>query len=506
MSVQLTDRSVPPSGRRRVVVRCAVASILVVLAALLPGSVTASAEPPSDSGLVAPRTYHVKPFGGRKRPARDKRLHVQYTRGGDGAVGERTGRLTMDVSGAEKTLRLKQFGNGCTSTGAVRVVCNVGAEYDSWADWAGALPTAAPGSEPGDRGELRMSYRAPDGHVSTATTTVVVGGPILEVRRPETIAGVRPGAETGLDLAVRNTGETTADGVGLMVVVDGELTATQRFANCRYTGTDDAPLTAYCTFPDLQLRPGQTAVFSPGLRIRTPKTLDHGSLRQSAWPLDLGPYYDVRVPDGGEPGDGPPLRAQIRSGGSGQWNAEREAWTEVRTDNPADYAAIGAHVRAAPGAQQEVRVGARSDGPGDPGQGGAYDMVFTVPRGAEVLKEPMEELDEDYFEPTCRHKGTVYTCPLRVHEPGTDETLPFTLKFGESAGDGTVRLTERKGDAPPKDPDTADHTAAVTVDLDEKYTASTPSGHPLAWSITSGAAACVVVGGALLLRRRRHRR
>lgn len=476
-----------------------------MLATLLPGSMTAIAAPASDSGLVAPRTYHVKPSGGRKRPERDKRIHITYASGDSGGVGAKTGRLTMDVSRAKQTLRLKQFGNGCSSTGGVTVVCKVGASYNSWADWAGALPYAAPGSKAGDHGELRLRYRAPDGHVSTATTTVVIGGPILEVRRPETIAGVRPGAETGLDLAVRNSGETTADGVALMVEAESELALPQRFANCRYTGADDAPLNAYCTFPDLRLRPGQTAVFSPALRIRTPKTLDHGSLRQSAWPLDLGPYENVRVPDGGKAGDGPPLQAQLRSGGSGQWSDEREEWTEVRTDNPADYAAVGAHVRAAPGGQQEVRVGARTVGPGDPGQGGAYDMVFTVPRGAEVLKEPMEEIDEDDFEPLCRHQGNVYTCPLRVHEPGTDETLPFTLRFGDDVGDGAVRLKERKSDEPPRDPDTSDHTAAVTVELDAGYASSAVSDHHLAWGVGGGLAGVVVVGGALLLWRRRRR-
>ncbi|GAA2325057.1 hypothetical protein OKJ48_00820 [Streptomyces kunmingensis] len=506
MPAQPTHLPVLLSGRRRALLRCAVAAALAALAALLPGSVTASAEPAPESGLVAPSTYHVKPPGGRKRPERDKRLHIRYTRGESEGVGEKTGRLTMDVSGAKETLRLKQFGSGCSSTGGVRVVCKVGASYNSWADWAGALPYAAPGSKAGDRGELRMRYEAPDGHVSTATTTVVVGGPILEVRSPETVTGVRPGAETVLDLAVRNSGETTADGVALMIGGVSELTLTQRFSNCRYTGDDDAPQTAYCTFPDLRLRPGQTVVFSPGLRLRTHETLDHGSLYQTAWPLDVGPYHDVLVPDGGTAGDGPPLRPQVRSGGSGQWSDEREAWAEVRTDNPADYAAIGAHVRAAPGGEQEVRVGARADGPGDPGQGGAYNLVFTVPRGAEVVKEPMEELDEDVHEPTCRRRGAVYTCPLRVHEPGTEETLPFTLKFGENAGDGSVRLTKRKDDEPPADPDTTDHTAAVTVDLDVKYASTTASGHGLAWSVTGGLAAVVVGGGGLLLWRRRQQR
>ncbi|MFI7387245.1 hypothetical protein [Streptomyces sp. NPDC049813] len=506
MPVQPADQR-PLSGRSRALLLCAAVAGIAVLVALLPGGLTdaGSAGHASDAGLVAPRTYHVKPPGGRKRPERDKRLHIRYARGDDTAAGEKTGRLTMDVSGAEETLRLKRFGNGCTSSGGVRVVCKVGATYDSWADWAGALPYAAPGSKAGDTGRLRLRYRAPDGHVSTATTTVVVGGPVLELQAPDTLDGVRPGAATDLDLAVRNAGETTVHGMGLLVAADGALTLARTFANCRYTGGDTAPTTATCSFPDLRLRPGQTVVFRPGLRVRAPEVLDHGSLHQSAWPLDLGPYEDVVVPDDGEPGDGPRLRAQSRTGnGSGRWSDERETWTEVTTDNPADYAAIGAHVRAAPGEEREVRVGARTAGPGDPGQGGAYDLVFTVPRGAEVVKEPMEEIDDDYFEPLCRHRGAVYTCPLRrVHEPGSEETLPFTLRFGDSAGDGGVRLAARKGSEPPADPDTVDHAAAVTVTLDARHAASAASGHGRAWGIGGGLTACAGVAAALLWRRRR---
>ncbi|WP_431775332.1 hypothetical protein [Streptomyces cucumeris] len=479
--------------------------VLGVLAGLLPTGATPSAFAASDATpeLVAPRTYHVKPPGGRKRPDRDKRLHISYDRGRGGKQGPQTGRLTMDVSHAKDILRLKKFGHGCTSIGGLTVVCKVGARYDSWTDWAGALPCAASGSEPGDTGELRMRYQAPDGSVSTATTRVVVGGPILEVRRPEVIDGVRPGADTEMDLTVRNSGETPAHGVALQFTVDSELPLKQKFANCRYSG-GDSQQTAYCTFPDLRLRPGQTAVFTPGLRMRAPKILNHADLHQSAWPVDLGPYEDVHVPTGDRPGHGPELEPQLRSGGKGQWSDEADVWTEVRTDIPANYAAIGDRVRGSAGDKREVKVGARNDGPGDLGDGGTFDLVFTLPKGAEVLKEPMEEIDDDAYEPVCRREQDTYTCPLSVHQPGEAKTLPFTLRLGTGAA-GTVWLKERSPGEHPEDPDRSDNTARVTVDP-AVHTASASHGHPLAWAIGSGAAVLAAAGAMLLLRRKRRNR
>ncbi|MFI6874103.1 hypothetical protein ACIBL6_11740 [Streptomyces sp. NPDC050400] len=458
--------------------------------------------------LTAPGTYHVKPPGGRKRPERDKRLHIRYAPDDPDAVGEvgpKSGHLTMDVSAAKDVLRLKKFGSGCTNTADLVVVCDVGTWYDSWAGWSGALPYAAPGSKAGDSGRLRMTYEAPDGHVATATTRVVVGGPILEVRAPKVVDGIRPGAETSMDLAVRNTGETTAHGIALLLTVDNELPLSQHFANCRYSGADRGAQTAYCTFPDLRLPPGRTVVFGPGLRMRTPKVIDHADLRQSAWPLDLGPYEAVRMTSPGPAGDGPRLEPVVRAGGRGAWSDDAEVWTMVHTDNPADYAAIGDRVAGAPGDVRDVRIGARNDGPGDPGQGGAFDLVFTPPRGSTVVKEPMQEIDDDVFEPLCRHKGDTYTCPSTAHEPGEERTLTFTLRLAAGDGDGLVRLKPRGApDERTADPDPSDNTARVVVVPAE---AAPPAARSdtLAWTVGAVALAGVTAVGALLLRRRARR-
>ncbi|MDT0412201.1 MULTISPECIES: hypothetical protein [Streptomyces] len=464
--------------------------VLLALAACLTGVVPLGTAPAAaaEPHLTAPATYHIAPPGGPKRPARDKRLHVSYD--GDAVAGRKTGRLIMDVSGAADVLRLKKFGNGCSGD-RTRIVCAVGASYNSWADWAGALPYAAPGSKAGDAGDLRMRYEAPGGKVSEATTRVVVGGPVLEIRRPEKVAHLRPGARTPFAFVVRNAGETPAHGLGLTYTTDAMTPTTERFSNCRYHAA-----TAVCRFPALDLASGESVDLAPGLDLRAPKTETAGSLYQSAWPLDLGPYEGVVVPDEGEPGKGPALRPEPGKGTTGTWSDEDTAWTHFSVDNPSDYAAVGTRVPGGAGEERDVRIGATNNGPGDPGQNSPVEIRFTPPQGARVLKEPMEELDEDYFEPLCTHdKAGVYTCPLTVHEPGDTQRLAFRLRLGTASGDGSVRLRGRGGKEYPADPEPANDKAAVTV-MGAGPGASGES-HAAAWWAGGGAA--VVVAGALVL-------
>ncbi|MFJ4439417.1 hypothetical protein [Streptomyces sp. NPDC088923] len=471
---------------------------LLALAACLAGVVPLTTTPAAaaDPHLSAPATYHVAPPGGPKRPARDKRLHVLYD--ADVATGEKSGRLIMDVRGAEKVLHLKKFGNGCSGDGT-RIVCAVGASYNSWADWAGALPYAAPGSTAGDTGDLHLRYEAPGGRVSEATTRVVVGGPVLEIRRPEQVTHLRPGARTHFALVVRNAGETPAHGLGLTYTTDTVTSVTERFSNCRYHGT-----TATCRFPSLDLAPGESVDLAPGLDLRAPEVETGGGLHQSAWPLDLGPYDGVVVPERGEPGKGPALRPQPGTGTTGTWSREATAWTRFSVDNPSDYAAVGARVRGHEGEERDVRVGAANKGPGDPGGYPSVKVEFTPPKGSRVLKEPMEELDEDYFEPLCEHDRTgVYTCPLTVHEPGDTQLLTFRLRLGALPAEGSVRLRGKDGEEYPADPEPANDTARVAAEAGEGPRAS-GGGQAAGWG-TAGGVVVVLAGAAFLVRARRRR-
>ncbi|WP_372346132.1 hypothetical protein [Streptomyces sp. KL116D] len=223
----------------------------------------------------------------------------------------------MDVRASKDVLRLKKFGSGCTNTADLVVVCDVGTRYDSWAGWSGALPYAAPGSKAGDTGRLRMTYEAPDGHVATATTRVVVGGPILEVRAPKVVGGIRPGAETSMDSGGAQHGRDhrprrrpAADRRQRAAAVTAlrELPL-QRGRSRRADRVLHVPRPALATGPDRGVRPRPADAH--------PKVIDHADLRQSAWPLDLGPYEAVRMTSPGPAGDGPrlePVSAHGRPG------------------------------------------------------------------------------------------------------------------------------------------------------------------------------------------------
>ncbi|NEA42154.1 hypothetical protein [Streptomyces sp. SID11385] len=471
--------------------------VLLALAACLTGVVPLGTAPAAaaEPHLTAPATYHVAPPGGPKRPARDKRLHVYYD--ADTVAGEKSGRLIMDVRGAEKVLYLKKFGNGCAGD-RTRIVCAVGASYNSWGDWAGALPHAAPGSEAGDAGDLHLRYEAPDGRVSEATTHVVVGGPVLEIRRAEEVTHLRPGARTRVALVVRNAGETPAHGLGFTYTTS-TMTPAEGFSNCRYRRT-----TAVCRFPSLDLAPGESVALAPGLDLRAPEVRTEGSLQLSAWPLDLGPYDGVVVPERGEPGKGPALRPEPGTGTTGTWSREATAWTRFSVDNPSDFAAVGARLRGHGGEEHDIRVGATNKGPGDPGGYPSVKIEFTPPKGSRVLKEPMEELDEDYFEPLCTHdKAGVYTCPLTVHEPGDTQLLTFRVRLGTLPAEGSVRLRGKDGKEYPADPEPADDTARVAAVVGEEPRPG-DGGHAAVWGAAGGAV--VVLAGAVYLVRARGRR
>ncbi|WP_372350044.1 hypothetical protein [Streptomyces sp. KL116D] len=296
----------------------------------------------------------------------------------------------MDVRASKDVLRLKKFGSGCTNTADLVVVCDVGTRYDSWAGWSGALPYAAPGSKAGDTGRLRMTYEAPDGHVATATTRVVVGGPILEVRAPKVVGGIRPGAETSMDSGGAQHGRDHRPRRRPAADRRQRAAAVTALRELPLQRADRGAQTAYCTFPDLRSPPGRTVVFGPGLRMRTP--------RSSTTPICAsrpGRSTSARVRSRAhdEPGTGrrrsPARTGECARAAGGAWSDDAEVWTMVHTDNPADYAAIGDRGgRAGRRARRADRRAQRR--PGRPRPGRRLRPRLHPPRGSTVVKEPMQ--------------------------------------------------------------------------------------------------------------------
>lgn len=487
--------------------------------ALPPSTALADASPDAP-GLTAPASFRIAPYGGKPRPDREKHILIRYDRGAPRGE-ERGSTLTMDVTDSSDVLRLKKYGNGCSGTD-LRIVCHVGEAYDSWTDAAGALPHAAPASKPGDQGELHVSFRDAKGKVSRVTTRVEVGGPVLALREQDTLR-VAPGKEHAVTLGVRNTGELPADGFTVTATVDEGLAPVRRSRSCDYLSHGGAT-TVLCRFPGARLEPGDEAHVGDWLVLGTSRTLMYSSFRATV--ALLGSGADNGGLDGSsrstaEPtpsgtsrrGTGATLVPQVGKarGGSEKYSEAKDVWTKVRIANHPDYA-VFSELSAAEGGGRRLKVGLRNDGTGDAQEangGGGATLVLTLPDGTDVRKEPMEEIDEDEFEPVCRHHDSTYTCPLNAAAPGGSSTLDFEVRkgegtgHGEAAGSGLAKAALRIGDtgADHADPDAANNTG--TFDPFGPVPAGAGSGPGAGLVVACVLGGCVVVAGSAVLWRRK---
>ncbi|MET8468958.1 hypothetical protein ABZY90_00830 [Streptomyces sp. NPDC006422] len=495
-------------------VRALLAAVLTLLGwGALPAPAAHAADP---QGLSAPASFRVAPYGGKPRPDREKRILISYDRGVPRGTAHGS-TLTMDVTDSSDVLRLKQYGNGCSGTDR-KVVCRVGEAYDSWTDWAGALPRAAPGSKPGDEGELRVSFRTSEGELSRATPRVVVGGPVLALREQDTLR-VGSGARTDVALGVRNTGELPADGFAVTTTVDDGLRPVHRSRSCTYLPHGGAT-TVTCRFPKTALRPGEEVYVKDWLRLDASETLMDSSFRTTVTLVGRGAENggldgssrstkDPTPPGTPRAGTGPALVPQVGTAraGSGKYSEDKDVWTKVRIANRPDYA-VTSQLSTADGDSRRLRVGARNDGSGDPGGGlGGVSLTVTLPPGTDVRKEPMEEIDDDVFEPLCRHRGLTYTCPLSPPGPHESSTVDFEVR---ESGDGVTD----KARAALKVADTSrDHADEDTTNNTRTFALFGADAHLVAADTESGpgtgvvvawvcAGAAVLAGATLLVRRR----
>lgn len=415
------------------------------------------------SSITAPEVFYLRPHGDKTGPKAKMPFHVQA----DDAGARRTSvaqdhRLTVDVRGSESVIRLRTVGslkNGprCDG-GTVRVTCRVKGGYDSWVDQDRVYPVAAKGGKPGDTGVVRFTFTTKDGKKMTTRTRVVVGEPLVKVRALKTIDNVRPGADVTVPLVVRNDGEVPVKGLALKLGA-GSVDFRERYANCRYPPQSHGH-TAVCRFPGLRIPPGGAVVLHPALRLRASKTRTYTSFNQEAWPLDSGPGQYTVVPPGGEPGDGPALKADIKAARTTDGTfAEGNVFTDIRLDIQADYEVFGVELHAAPGTERSLRLKVRNNGPGNPGSG--TKLVFTPPPGT-VLKEPMAEIDEDAYEPYCDSGDGTYSCLVGELGPGQSRDFEFTLRL-EGRGEGSVTLQDAKPSTGRRDATPGNDTAAVTV-------------------------------------------
>lgn len=448
-----------------------VAVVPVVLGVLLGGGACGPGEPGAGHGveLTVPKVYYLRPPGDRAGQA-DKvgfKVEVDGVRqpGGERTPPERpSATLTIDARGADKVVRLKRRKSSYCTGDTASVTCSIGPGPDPGplhlADEV--TPIAAEGSKAGDTGLIHYRLTTADGTVRTAGTRVVVGEPVLELWHRENVTAA-PGGRVTFPLTIRNTGEVAVQGVGFGIDAQA-MAPRQRYRNCRYMDFHKGRV-AVCRFPDLRVGPGETVTFTPALEFDAPAKQVSSMVRESVWPLVTGPWPDDGWPTQGDLGDGDELTPHTASrppAGQGAFSGAHVAWTNVGLGLGTDFAAIGATVRGKLGTEQRISIGARNNGPGELGPGTVVRMVFTVPLGSMVVKQPMRAIDVDVDEPLCEHafdaqQRDTYTCDLAAMPEGETRTLDFTLRLNEP-GTGQVQLRDSPSDNRP-----GNGTALVTI-------------------------------------------
>ncbi|WP_406170571.1 hypothetical protein [Streptomyces sp. NBC_00996] len=406
--------------------------------------------------ITAPEVFYLRPLGDKSGPSDKEPFHLR-AEDGRGTGGRR---LTADVvGGSEDAVRLR--GSGGCKGGDTHVTCEVGAEYNNWADLARVSPVAAKGSKPGDTGVVRFTYTTKDGKRLTARTRFVVGEPVVEALVLKSLEHVSPGVEVTSPVVVRNTGEVPVVGLGLELS-SGGLEFEKRYANCRYPEISHHHI-AVCRFPDLRIAPGETVVLRPALRLRAPKTQMYTSFGRDVWALDMGPGQHGSYPKGGDHGDGPTLEAEVTKDTKGTF-AKGGGHTYLALDTHADYEVSDVDLHGAHGTKRTLRLTVRNNGPAD--SGSSTQLVFSPPFGLTLLKQPMEEYDDGVFQPYCESHDFAYTCDVGELGPGKSRTFEFTVRLGDP-GEGTVSLVDK--DPPSEfdfgrhDPNPSNDEATITV-------------------------------------------
>ena len=416
------------------------------------------------SWIAVPEQFYLRPPGDKSGPTKKVPFHVQAEDvKARSRVGTQDHRLTVDVTGSEQAVRLKisdirKKNPRCAGTDT-RVVCKVSGAYNSWSDIDRVYPYAAPGSKPGDSGTVRFSFTTEKGKKLSARTRVIVGEPVVKVRTTKVFKDVGPGSVLSTPVVVRNTGEVPVRGVGLQLSVGTGLRFKQQYGNCRYPGAQKGSL-AVCEFPGVRIPPGQAVVLRPALALDVAKTEMYSSFRQQAWALDMGPAKYSVVPEGGDRGDGPRLTtATAKSSDLKGTFAGGDVWSDVQVDTYADFEVFAVEVSGERGSEHTVRLKVRNNGPANPG---STTLLFTPPESATVVKQPMEAIDEDVYEPYCDLDQGTYSCSVGSGlQAGRTRTFDFELRLG-GPGEGSVRVTDDP-DSDRRDPDSANDTAPVTV-------------------------------------------
>ncbi|BBH65557.1 hypothetical protein ACTI_22420 [Actinoplanes sp. OR16] len=227
----------------------------------------------------------------------------------------------------------------------------------------------------GASGTVTVTAKAGDGPETTSESQVRIGEGVdlaaVEIDPIEAAAG----ESTPVQSRVRNAGSTVADGVMLYVGASQDLLIGDRYKNCRYGKV------IVCTF-DATLQPGTTYELAEPFTMHPPADAIGGSTVETEvtwttvteWDDLLASWPDELIEEifgVGEAGTGGDLELTEVVSVAGEPQVEQD-YTDndvnltatVTGGEPADFAAIGAEVKAAADSTVPVRVGLVNNGPG----------------------------------------------------------------------------------------------------------------------------------------------
>ncbi|WLQ64636.1 MULTISPECIES: peptidase [Streptomyces] len=469
-------------------VLCRTAGGLAVVGLLAAGSPAVGAPAPADDpaftlGGPAPTALHPYPeTGNPERTALGFTVHDPDEEG-TGYEGEVT--YTFDLSGIEGVAELlpaEDTGADCVITGTTAVCHDHGvrAGLSSVAEFG---IVAARGSEDGASGTIEVTGSADGATFTPFSAEVTVGGPDLVMKQLPFEQQLRPGDVQPAPITFTNQGTRAADGVLLTLRYSRGLEIPERYANCEYDGeAGDEPFedfvwaTALCSVPG-SFEPGATYTLGAPLSVEATERAyqdtfvyrieeDSGALRparRTGAPLTRGTGPELTMEK---------VTTSARTADLDPWDNQQEA--DFRTENTANFVAVGGKADGAVGDTVTADVGFRNDGPAWIGHIRSGEPVatldFTVPEGTEVTGKP-DSCQGVTAEGTYREDRTPaprYVCDTSMTvRDGAEASFPFELKITDvvPGAEGAVRIrnTWLDGPALPFDPEPADNTARLVL-------------------------------------------
>lgn len=231
--------------------------------------------------------------------------------------------------------------------------------------------TATEDAQPGDSGDLVVSFEAAGGRRGSYTSRVRVGEGVDLAGGPFTTATSKPGGRVNVPLVVANVGEKTVTGFVAVFDLPYSIRTKDRFSNCRYS--DDHLIS--CQF-DEEIPVGEGLAGTLNLELAR-DTYAPSNLSGYAQFMTIADFEDLsRVREavgarGDARGSGPKLTLTPAPGSMRQADQtdvgpgyDYTGWTiKVTGTNGTDLAAIGDTLRGRAGTVVTATVGFRNNGP-----------------------------------------------------------------------------------------------------------------------------------------------